>query len=56
LEGIAGVEPVSHAEVVRVFAQNNAKLRDLLIALIPAIPSERSCICSTALAGARFEV
>src|SRR6266498_1296988 len=56
LEGASGVEPVSHAEVVRVFEQNNAKLRDLLVALIPSIPTDRSCICSTALAGARFEV
>src|SRR6266511_3605556 len=56
LEGASGVEPVSHAEVVRVFEQNNAKLRDLLVALIPSSPTDRSFICSTALAGARFEV
>ncbi len=55
LEGRPGIEPVSHAEVVRVFAQNNARLRDLLFALIPAVPGERSCPCSTALTGARFE-
>src|SRR6266705_569613 len=56
LEGAPGVEPVSHAEVVRVFEQNNAKLRDLLFALIPTIPAERSCICASALSGASFEV
>ena len=56
LEGMPGVEPVSHAEVVRVFEENNAKLKDLLFALLPAIPAERSCVCATALAGARFEV
>jgi 5'-methylthioadenosine phosphorylase len=56
LEGMPGVEPVSHAEVVRVFEENNAKLKDLLFALLPAIPAERSCPCATALAGARFEV
>jgi 5'-methylthioadenosine phosphorylase len=55
LEDMPGVEPVSHAEVVRVFQQNNAKLRSLLLSLIPAIPRERSCICSDALSGARFE-
>jgi 5'-methylthioadenosine phosphorylase len=49
------VAPVSHAEVVRVFEENNAKLRDLLFSLLPAIPSERSCPCATALDGARFE-
>jgi 5'-methylthioadenosine phosphorylase len=56
LEGMPGVEPVSHAEVVRVFEENNAKLRSLLLALIPTVPHERSCICSHALSGARFEV
>jgi hypothetical protein len=40
---------------MRVFQQNLTKLRDLLFALIPAVPRERSCICSTALSGARFE-
>jgi 5'-methylthioadenosine phosphorylase len=56
LEGVPGVEPVSHAGVVRVFEQNNAKLRDLLLSLIPEVPRERSCICSHALSGARLEV
>jgi 5'-methylthioadenosine phosphorylase len=55
LEGMAGISPVSHAEVVRVFEENNARLRDLLMALLPAIPGERSCPCATALTGARFE-
>ena len=56
LEGMPGVEPVSHAEVVRVFDENNAKLKDLLFGLLPGVPAERSCPCATALAGARFEV
>jgi 5'-methylthioadenosine phosphorylase len=56
LEGMPGVQPVSHSEVVRVFEENNAKLKDLLFALLPAIPDERSCPCATALKGARFEV
>jgi 5'-methylthioadenosine phosphorylase len=56
LEGKPGVTAVSHAEVVRVFEQNNAKLRDLLKAMIPVVPSERSCPCATALESARFEV
>ncbi len=56
LEGMPGVEPVSHAEVVRVFEENNAKLRNLLLSLIPAVPHERPCACSNALSGARFEV
>ena len=49
-------EPVSHEAVLRVFNENNDKLRQLLFSLVPAIPTERSCICSTALKGASLEV
>ena len=54
--GVEGVPPVTHEEVVRVFGQNNARLRDLLFEMIPALPAERDCPCATALSGARFEV
>jgi 5'-methylthioadenosine phosphorylase len=54
--GVEGVPPVTHEEVVRVFAENNERLRDLLFAVIPALPDERDCPCATALTGARFEV
>ena len=56
--GVEGedVEPVSHELVVKVFEENNVKLRDLLFRIVPGLPSERACPCSTALAGARFEV
>ncbi len=53
--GVEGVPPVTHEEVVRVFTENNAKLRDLLFAAIPAVPEARDCPCATALSGARFE-
>ncbi|MEP7059550.1 MAG: S-methyl-5'-thioadenosine phosphorylase [Actinomycetota bacterium] len=52
--GVEGVPPVTHEEVVRVFTDNNAKLRDLLFSVIPALPAERTCLCATALTGARF--
>ena len=52
--GVEGVAPVTHEEVVRVFTDNNAKLRDLLFSVIPALPAERTCACATALTGARF--
>jgi len=52
--GIAGVAPVTNEEVVRVFTENNARLRDLLFAIIPALPTERDCPCATALEGATF--
>jgi 5'-methylthioadenosine phosphorylase len=54
--GVEDVPPVTHEEVIRVFEDNNARLRDLLFALIPALPAERDCPCATALSGARFEV
>jgi len=53
--GVEGVPPVTHEEVIRVFEENNARLRDLLFAVIPALPAERDCPCATALKGARFE-
>lgn len=56
LEGMPGVKPVSHAEVVRVFEENNAKLRELLFAMIPEVPAEPSPLAAKALEGARFEV
>lgn len=52
LEGQEGVEPVSVAGVIEVFHQNNARVRDLLLRMIPRIPRDRACICATALTGA----
>jgi 5'-methylthioadenosine phosphorylase len=54
--GVDDAPPVSHDEVVRVFTENNEKLRQLLFSVIPALPAERECECATALTGARFEV
>jgi 5'-methylthioadenosine phosphorylase len=54
--GVEGeTEAVSHEAVLEVFNANNDKLRDLLFGMIPKIPKERSCQCSTALQGARLE-
>ncbi|HYP23687.1 MAG TPA: S-methyl-5'-thioadenosine phosphorylase [Actinomycetota bacterium] len=54
--GVAGEDdPVSHEAVLEVVQANNEKLRRLLFALVPRIPAERSCPCSTALRGARIE-
>src|SRR4051794_13426737 len=52
--GVEGTEPVSHAEVVRVFTENNEKLRDLLFAAIPRIGPQPEDVCATALRGARI--
>lgn len=52
LEGHPEIKPVTHEEVIRVFNQNNEKLRNLLFKAIPKVPKVRSCICSKALEGA----
>ncbi|GAB4291332.1 MAG: S-methyl-5'-thioadenosine phosphorylase [Coriobacteriia bacterium] len=52
--GAEGVEPVTNDEVVRVFTENNEKLKALLHAMIPSLPAERPCPCATALEGAAF--
>jgi 5'-methylthioadenosine phosphorylase len=52
LEGRDDVEPVSVEGVIKVFQANNERVKELIRALIPRIPSERSCPCATALSGA----
>jgi len=55
--GVVGERPpVSHEEVIRVFQENNERLRTLLFKVVTAIPQERDCPCATALTNARFEV
>jgi 5'-methylthioadenosine phosphorylase len=53
--GVGDAAPVTHDEVLRVFTENNARLRDLLFAVIPGLPEKRDCPCATALTGARLE-
>jgi 5'-methylthioadenosine phosphorylase len=49
--GVDGIPAVSHHEVLKVFGENIAALRDLLFAAIPEVPAERDCPCATALSG-----
>jgi 5'-methylthioadenosine phosphorylase len=50
----ANVEPVSHAEVMKVFAANITKLQSLLVNLIETIPNDREkCTCADTLKSAR---
>ncbi|HEX9712335.1 MAG TPA: S-methyl-5'-thioadenosine phosphorylase [Actinomycetota bacterium] len=51
--GVQGVAPVSVPEVIKVFNENMGRLRALLTAIVPALPTERPCPCATALQGAR---
>ncbi|MGH7763781.1 MAG: S-methyl-5'-thioadenosine phosphorylase [Candidatus Dormibacteraceae bacterium] len=52
LEGNPDVQPVSADEVVAQFATNIARVRDLILDLIPRIPDARECLCATAMKGA----
>jgi len=51
--GLPGAQPVSHEEVLEVFARNNERVKDAIGAIIAAIPAERTCGCGSALASAR---
>ncbi|MCS7222997.1 MAG: S-methyl-5'-thioadenosine phosphorylase [Armatimonadetes bacterium] len=53
-EGLA--EPVSAAEVMRLFQQNIERVRGLLVRIIEKLPTERTCSCGRALEAARVEV
>lgn len=46
LEGRSDIMPVTHEQVIKVFNENNEKLRGLLYAMIEAIPLERHCHCT----------
>jgi 5'-methylthioadenosine phosphorylase len=51
--GVAGAEPVTHETVLKVFTENNERLRELLFAVIPKIGAQPEDVCATALRGAR---
>jgi len=53
VEGEPNVEPVTAREVLVRFRENTARLRELILRIIPLIPSERTCVCATALKHAR---
>jgi len=50
--GVEGGEPVSADRVMRVFRENNERLRALLLAAIPRIGPQPTDVCATALGGA----
>jgi 5'-methylthioadenosine phosphorylase len=53
LEGQAGIAPVSHAEVMKVFAGNNERVKQAIFRIVENMPAERTCSCGSALQGAR---
>ena len=52
--GVEGGEPVSNDEVIRVFNENNNRVKELIYGMIPALPTARDCTCAHALDGAAF--
>ena len=52
--GVEGEEAVSAAQVVQVLRENNERLRNLLLAVIPKIGPQPDDICSRALRRARL--
>lgn len=52
LEGNSKIKPVSSQDVVKIFKNNNEKLRQLLFLAISKVSKKRSCLCAKALKGA----
>lgn len=47
------IEPVTVEGILRVFRENNDRVRELLFEMVPQIPKRRKCLCRKALEGAR---
>ncbi len=54
--GVEEGEGVTHEEVIRVFGENVARLRDLLVTIIEALPDERTCGCPNVLDGLKLPI
>ncbi len=52
--GVEGVRASTGQEIIKVFQDNNERLRKLLWRLIPGVPEERACGCRNALEGAQI--
>lgn len=52
--GVEGDHGVTQEEVFSVFAANTAKLREILLAAVVALPVDRTCPCSRALDGIKL--
>ncbi len=53
LEGVGGIRPVSHHEVIEVFNKNNARVKDAIYRIIENLDLSQDCACLHALEGAR---
>jgi 5'-methylthioadenosine phosphorylase len=54
--GVEEGEGVTHAEVMEVFAQNVARLRQLVTSVIENLPEDRSCPCPATLDGLKLPI
>jgi 5'-methylthioadenosine phosphorylase len=52
--GVEGDHGVTMEEVFRVFAENTAKLREVLLDAVRQLPTERTCSCKNALDGIKL--
>lgn len=52
--GVEGVPPVNHEDVIKVFTENNDKLRNLLFRLIETVPTKDRLAFESPLAHARI--
>ena len=52
--GVEGDHGVTQDEVFKVFADNTAKLRGVLLAAVAALPAARTCACPQALDGIKL--
>ncbi len=56
LEGMPEVKPVTHADVLKVFQENNERIRSLIFKMVPKISGDRRCGCGHALDAARIHI
>lgn len=54
--GVTAGEGVTQAEVLRVFRDNTARLRAVLLSVVSALPVHRACPCAAALDGIAHEL
>jgi 5'-methylthioadenosine phosphorylase len=49
LEGDDAIKPVTHEEVLKVFADNNDRLKQLLLTIVKDLPADPECDCHRAV-------
>ncbi|MBV8171952.1 MAG: S-methyl-5'-thioadenosine phosphorylase [Candidatus Eremiobacteraeota bacterium] len=54
LEGEEGIEPVTHEGVIKVFNENNERVKIVINDMVAQMPAQRTCNCGSALQGARL--